>query len=123
MWLRSHARNHFLIRSIAAALALLVCGGALDWGHIGGDDADCDLVVVQHDHAAHRFASNRSGAVPAPDHCYICHSLRLLHVALATRHERAVVHLERAQLVDAANAIAAQRFGVSLSSRAPPASL
>ena len=120
MWLRASARNRFLIRAIAAALTLLVCGGAVDWGHPGGDDVECNVVVVPHDHTAHRFAANPTGSAPAADHCYICHSLRLLHVAVAVRHERVAVDLQRAQLGDAFNALATQRFGVALSSRAPP---
>ena len=117
------ARKHFVSRVIAAALALFVCGGALDWGHLGGDDADCDVVVVAHDHTAHRFRANPTGATPVSDHCYICHSLRLLHVALAVRQERAAVDVQRSQLGDAFDAIAGQRFGVTLSSRAPPLAL
>jgi len=117
------AHNRFIIRTVAALLALVVCGGAVDWGHLGGDDADCDILVVPHDHSAHRFRANPPGGAPAPEHCYICHSLRLLHTALAVRHERAAINLQRTQLGDVSNAIACQRFGVSLSSRAPPSRL
>ena len=117
------ARKRFVSRVVAAALALFVCGGALNWGHLGGDDADCDVVVVAHDHTAHRFRANPVGYAPAPDHCYICHSLRLLHVALTPSQERAAVDLQRTPLGDAFAAIAGQRFGVTLSSRAPPVSL
>jgi hypothetical protein len=113
----------FLTRAIAAALVFVVCGGAVDWGHIGGDDADCNAVVVPHDHAAHRFAANRTGGAPTPDHCYLCHSLRLLHVALVARHARTAVDLRQAQIGDAPDAIACQRFSVCLSSRAPPSQL
>jgi hypothetical protein len=123
MYPRLRTRKRFLSRAIAAALTLLVCGGAVDWGHLGGDDADCNIVVVPHDHAAHRFAANPSGAAPAADHCYICHSLRLLHVALAARQERAAIDLQRTQLGDAFDAVAGQRVGVALSSRAPPLTL
>ena len=112
-----------LTRTVAAALVVLVCGGAIDWGHVGGDDADCNVVVVPHDHTAHRFAAPPSGGAPTADHCYICHSLRLLHVALAARQERAAVDLQRAQVGDAFDAIATWRVGVTLSSRAPPATL
>jgi hypothetical protein len=122
MWLRL-ARNRLLIRTVAAALTLFVCGGTVDWGHLGGDDPDCNLVFVPHDHTAHRFSTAPSSGTPAQDHCYICHSLRLLHVALAQKHQRVTIDLHRAQLADSSNAIACQRAGVSLSSRAPPAAL
>ena len=122
MWARP-MRNHFFIRTVAALVSLLVCGGAVDWGHLGGDDADCDLVVVPHDHGAHRFTANPTGGTSVPEHCYICHSLRLLHAAVAVRHERAAIDLQRTQYGDASDAIACQRIGVSLSSRAPPSRL
>src|SRR5579884_2952448 len=86
-------RDRFLSRSIAALLALLVCGGALDWGHIGGDDRDCDIVIVHHDHAAHRLSTAPARAPASNDHCYICHSLRLLHHAVASRYEIVAVAL------------------------------
>jgi hypothetical protein len=123
MRLRAHVRRPMMTRTIAALLALLVCGGAVDWGHVGDDDAACSVVVVPHDHTAHRFSASPTGAPQVPDHCYICHSLRLLHVALAARQQRAAIDLQRIQLFDAFDAVACQRFGVSLSSRAPPASL
>jgi hypothetical protein len=122
MWLRV-PRHRILTRAVAAALVFVVYGGAVDWGHNGGDDADCNAVVAPHDHAAHRFAANRAGSAPTPDHCYLCHSLRLLHVALAARHERGGVDLRHAQLVHAPDAIACQRFSARLSSRAPPSQL
>jgi hypothetical protein len=122
MWARA-ARNRFLTRTIALALACLVCGGAFDWGHAGGDDPDCDVVVVAHDHSAHRFSANPSAGAPAPDHCYICHSLRLLHIALAARRDRAAIALSSAQLVSAFAAAPVIGVGVSLTSRAPPSRL
>lgn len=120
---RADVRHPLMIRTIAALLSLLVCGGAVDWGHAGGDDPDCNVVVVPHDHSAHRFGASPSSNLPSPDHCYICHSLRLLHVALATSHERVAIALQRAQLADTFDAVACQRFAAAPSSRAPPASL
>lgn len=119
MWPDS-ARNRFFSRTIAFALAVLVCGGALDWGHIGGDDADCDVVYVAHDHAAHRFAANPNTNSPTADHCYICHSLRLLHIAVTAQQHRAIADVRSGQYRYVVDAAANQRAAVHLSSRAPP---
>ena len=61
MWIRA-ARNGSLIRALAFALAVLVCGGSVDWGHAGGDDPDCSLNFIQHDGAPGRL----SNAPPNP---------------------------------------------------------
>jgi len=65
MWLRA-ARKQFFIRGVTAFLAVIVCGGAFDWGHAGGDDPDCNVVVVAHNHSAHHFAAATSTS-PAAD--------------------------------------------------------
>jgi hypothetical protein len=65
---------------------LLVYGTAVDWAHPGNDDPDCDPVLVVHYHAAHRIASQPSQTSPE-GHCFLCHTLRLLHSA---RTQRAV---------------------------------
>src|SRR5262245_58115368 len=92
-------RTRFSTRAIAALLALLVCGSTLDWGHVGGDDRDCITVLVQHDHNAHRLST---AAVSAShnDHCLICHSLRLLHHAVASRYRRVTVALQTSPRFD-----------------------
>lgn len=118
MWLRA-VRKGLISRAVASLLALVVCGGALDWGHVGGDDRDCDIIVTHHDHNAHRI----SGAplpTPTEDHCYICHSLRLLHQALASRYER--VALAGASVRPLDGHVLAVRDGlrVGIASRAPP---
>jgi len=118
MWVRA-ARNRFLIRSVAAWVALVVCTGAVDWGHLGGDDADCSVVAVSHDHTAHRFSARLSDA-PTADHCYICHSLRLLHAALAIRTQRIPVIAERARFFDLSRRVVCSSVSVALPSRAPP---
>jgi hypothetical protein len=118
MWLRA-VHRHFLSRGVAALLAVLVCGGTLDWGHAGGDDRDCDVVVVHHDHAAHRL-STTPAASTSNDHCYICHSLRLLHQAVTTRYERVVGGVRRVQRLDADVLALRDALRVGLSSRAPP---
>src|SRR6266566_928145 len=87
MWLRA-GRRLWLNRAFAALLAVVVCGGALDWGHAGGDDRDCNYSPVVHDHAAHRFTTSPSRSTQPADHCYICHSLRLLHTSLAAGSAR-----------------------------------
>jgi hypothetical protein len=119
MWLGS-VRNRFLSRSVAAFLAALVCGGALNWGHIGGDDRDCDVAVVtHHDHSAHRL-STAPGNSSSNDHCYICHSLRLLHQAVTRRHERVVVAVRSVHRVDSDVLAVRDGLQVGVASRAPP---
>jgi hypothetical protein len=107
-------------RTIAIALTIVVGGGTLNWGHVGGDDADCDIVVVPHDHTAHRFAANPSGSNPVSDHCYICHSLRLLHAALTTRQKSIAAPLQRTCRIDTAAVTGPDAFAGRASSRAPP---
>jgi hypothetical protein len=110
-----------LNRALAALLAVVVCGGGLNWGHAGGDDPDCDSTQVVHDHAAHRFTSAPSHSTQPTDHCYICHSLRLFHTSLAARGPRAVVAVRSTQLLQVDGLAVVNAFGVALSSRAPPA--
>jgi hypothetical protein len=102
-------------------LAVIVCGGALNWGHVGGDDPDCDSTPAVHNHAAHRFTSSPSHSTQPADHCYICHSLRLLHTSLAARGVRAVVAVRSAPFRQVEGLAVINVFGVALSSRAPPA--
>jgi hypothetical protein len=120
MWRRA-ARNRFLSRALAASLALIVCGGALNWGHAGGDDPDCNPVLVHHDHNAHRFGAAPSHSSQPADHCYICHSLRLLHTTLVASGARVVVTNQSTPFRQAEGLVALSASGVALSSRAPPA--
>jgi len=121
MWLRA-GRSGPLNRALAAVLALFVCGGALNWGHVGGDDPDCDPALVVHDHAFHRFAFTAAPAHPTQpaDHCYICHSLRLLHTSLAVRGAHSVVTVRSTPLRQVERVEVLNGCAVSLSSRAPP---
>jgi hypothetical protein len=82
-------RRAWASRAACALLALVVFGGAFDWGHAGGDDPDCNPVLIHHDHSAHHFSAAPTGGAPLPDHCYICHSLRLLHTGLTASSARA----------------------------------
>jgi hypothetical protein len=119
--LRRAVRKELLNRALAAVLAIIVCGGALNWGHAGGDDQDCDSTPVVHDHNAHRFTSAPSHSTPPADHCYICHSLRLLHTSLLACGARAVVAAGSAQFRQVEQLAVINPSGVVLSSRAPPA--
>ena len=121
-WLRA-ARSRFLARGLAAALAIIVCGGALNWGHVGGDDPDCDPVLVLHDHSAHRFGATPSSSSQPAEHCYICHSLRLLHTMLVARGARAAVTVQSTSFRRFEDVVAFSAFGTARSSRAPPAVL
>jgi hypothetical protein len=82
------ARTKLLTRALAALLTVVVCGGALEWGHRGDDDAACNAAFIVHDHAAHRFGTGSAERTQPPDHCYICHTLRLLHAALTAQAGR-----------------------------------
>src|ERR1700716_64062 len=116
MWLRA-GRSRLLHRGLAAVLVALVGGGALNWGHAGGDDPDCDSAPVVHDHAAHRFTATPSHSTQPPDHCYLCHSLRLLHTSLAARGARAGVAVPSTQFLHVEAFAVITAFGVALSSR------
>jgi hypothetical protein len=112
-------RTSLLTRSIAALLAVLVCGSALNWGHAGGDDRDFDIVVVHHDHTAHRFST--APTTPSPsDHCYLCHSLRLFHYVLTSRSERPTTTLRAVRRLVSEHVAVRDGLHVGLSSRAPP---
>jgi hypothetical protein len=119
MWLRA-ARSRLLVRGVAALLAVLVSGGTLEWGHAGGDDRDCNVVAVVHDHAAHRLSGAQATQSSQNDHCYICHSLRILHAALVVSHDRLVVDARSAQFQDGDAVAARHAFRLDVPSRAPP---
>jgi hypothetical protein len=114
------SRDGWFARGLAAALTLVVCSGALDWGHVGGDDPDCGGALVHHDHAAHRFRDAPSNLPRPAGHCYICHSLRLLHAALKAREGRVVLGLRSTQYRHFDGLVARSAPALALSSRAPP---
>jgi hypothetical protein len=72
-------------RCLAALLAVFVWAGTADWGHVAWDDPACDPAPVYHDHSAHRFTAGTADDQPSDGHCYLCHSLRLLHTGLTVR--------------------------------------
>lgn len=119
MWLRA-ARRRFFGRSLTVALAAMVMGGALNWGHAGGDDPDCNPVLSHHDHNAHRFGAAPSHSSQPADHCYLCHSLRLLQTSLVGRGAGAVFTVQSTPFRQVEALAACSSFGVALSSRAPP---
>jgi hypothetical protein len=114
-------RKRLWTRGLSAFLALLVCGASLGWGHVGGDDPDCDAIPIVHDHSAHRISGQTSPASSPEGHCFICHTLRLLHM---TRRARAA-RLAPPSSVTAAvqRFLPATRFGFVATgiSRGPPA--
>ena len=122
MWVRS-TRWTRCARGLALALVLVVCGGALDWGHAGGDDTDCSAALVHHDHSAHRLTSVPRDQPQPSGHCYICHSLQLLHAALRARDGRVMVDFESARYRGSDPLFARSAVGLSLSSRAPPSTV
>jgi hypothetical protein len=120
MWLRA-ARSRVLVRGVAALLAVLVSAGTLEWGHAGGDDRDCGVVAAFHDHDAHRLSDAQPAQSPSNDHCYICHSLRLLHAALVASQDRPAAGVRGTQFHDADTGVARHAFRLDVPSRAPPA--
>jgi hypothetical protein len=116
----AHTRHRLLTRGLATALALLTCGSAFDWGHAGGDDPEFSVALVHHDHTAHRFRPAPSSPSQPAEHCYICHSLRLLHAALAARRGCVVFSLQSIPHCQVGRVAVRNAPGVALSSRAPP---
>ena len=112
--------RRLLERWLAAVLAIVVVGGAVDWGHAGGDDPDCNPAPLHHDHSAHRFDAAPSKAPQPLEHCYICHSLRAFHTSLATGRARVAAPPESTLLAHREGAAVRNAHGVALSSRAPP---
>jgi hypothetical protein len=116
----SALRARLSTRTLAALLTLIVCGGAVDWGHAGGDDPDCNPVLVHHDHTAHRFSSQPAPRGPAADHCYICHSLRLLHTGLTARAAAVVQDSHTGGVYRPSPLVVGADLTIAQPSRAPP---
>ena len=114
-------RSRLLARSIATALAVVVCGGALNWGHLGGDDPEDSLLLVLHDHAAHRIGATPSQSSSPIEHCYLCHSLRLLHSMLSARGAGVIRTVQSTPFRQFDGLVAFSIVGTARSSRAPPA--
>src|SRR5579864_160016 len=111
-------RRHLRTRTVAALLALAICGST----HVRADDPGCAPVLSYHDHAAHRFTTSTNSPASPADHCNLCHLQRLLHTALSAQSFVAtIVHqTETRRPTDAA--LTASTFSFTLPSRAPPAS-
>ena len=114
-------RQHVLHRALAALLTLVVCGASLDWGHAGGDDPDCNPVLVHHDHNAHHVGAAPANSAPAADHCYICHSLRLFHTTLTARGARVALVVQSTPFWQLDRLAASDAIDLARSPRAPPA--
>jgi hypothetical protein len=111
------------VRVLAVLLTALVLGGSVDWGHTGWDDPACDPVPVLHDHSAHRYGSRSEQSPPSDGHCYLCHALRLLHIAL-TAHPYAVAQASATTLSSVAALTSPSEIAAgSTLPRAPPAAL
>ena len=113
-------RKGFLARSFAAVLALVVCGAAVNWGHDGGDDADCSIALA-HDHSAHQIHTAPVNQPAPAGHCYICHSLQLLHSALKARGGEPARDDLSTQYAEANELLTRSVSTFVRSSRAPPA--
>lgn len=107
-------------RLLAIVLTAFVSFGALDLGHLAWDDPACDPVPTHHDHAAHRFSANTQWLPISGDHCYLCHSLRLLHAALAVQRAALAPRSLSIRARLGAVAFAGVYGALSVPSRAPP---
>jgi hypothetical protein len=116
------ARKLPLIRAVAFAVALVICGGSVDWGHAGGDDPDCDLVLV-HQNVPGHVSTAPIGAPQSENHCYICHALRLLHSALTSAGIWHGVLPGSTPLGSSERVIARREASIGRTPRAPPVSL
>jgi hypothetical protein len=116
-------RHRRLTRALGVALALLVCASALDFGHAGGDDRDFGPPFVIHDHSAHHFGAQRATTRSTGDHCFLCHSLRLLHFALVAEADTVAsgAHVRGWSLFDTPSS--PRIVPASRPSRAPPQAL
>ncbi len=123
VWLVRSAHNGFLRRLVAALLAAMVCAGSVDWGHAGGDDPDCSPVLVLHDHSAHRFMAGAASPSSGGEHCYICHSLRLLHSALTAQGSSVDASAPSVTLAAVVARRCESAVAADVSPRAPPSVL
>jgi len=112
-----------LARTLALVLAALICAGSVDWGHTGWDDPGCDPVPVHHDHSAHRLARQTQPDAPTDGHCYLCHALRLLHVALAAHPIAAAQNVATSPYCTDVPVGLSQAAAGALLPRAPPTAL
>jgi hypothetical protein len=81
--LTKHALGALL--AVSTLLSVVWPSVALSF-HNGADDPDCSLVIVVHDHAAHRLKESPKSSQSPQEHCFICHWQSL-------RTVQAVVHL------------------------------
>jgi len=77
----SNLRRQAWVHVVATMLVAIVGGAALNWGHLGGDDPDCDLTFAVPGYSSPHVAATPT--TPPHDHCPICHSLRLLQLAIS----------------------------------------
>jgi hypothetical protein len=104
-------------------MALLVCGSMVGWGHAGGDDPDCDGLLIVHNHAAHRISGTTSPASSPEGHCFICHTLRLLHSAPRARAVQPPLPTSAIVAVQRFSQATIFGFAITTLSRGPPALL
>jgi len=97
-----------------------VCASAFDWGHTGGDDPDCDNVFIIHNHAAHRVSTVPPPSSSPEGHCFICHTLRLLHGAKTARGARLAPPTSISARALTCPVVPLNGFAVARSSRGPP---
>jgi hypothetical protein len=108
-------------RALALGLAALVVVGTLDWGHVSDDDDGAwQASVVEHDHAAHRLRPPADRSQAGPEHCYLCHWVRLLGAPAPNLHHGASLTV-RERLI-AGGSDGDLRFAtVQIPARSPPA--
>ena len=111
------------LRVVAVLLASIVCAGATGMGHTAWDDPACDPVPVHHDHNAHRISGGTLPSNDADDHCFLCHSMRLLRNGLVAQHVAAADTTQSATVLATDVVRAGRVLESSAPARAPPVTL
>lgn len=103
---------------VAVTLVSVTCLVASPLYHDEGDDRDCVLALVLHDHSAHRIGAPTAGHATDSSHCFICHwhSLRSVRTAV---HVVAPASASQPVVADATLGVLSRTL-LPRSARAPP---
>jgi hypothetical protein len=113
--------SRWLVSPVALLLAVSVFLGTADGWHAWDDDQDATVAELFHNHDAHRPLLKSRGQAGRPEHCYLCHWLRLLGNGLGrgTLHKLRPAEVRR--LLPDRAIVSAAFLAVQDPARAPPA--